>query len=429
MRKVYVPDNVSYFDDTKLKHNIAIPSSIHGYSLGVEYMTNWFISKFEKDFFKTLYVNGKSVYDDYRKVSKQDLLTIEKPALSIIPSMEYDYNRDNLDLYQAPLHNYFRRSTIIDTCFFKDTDSCNFIDLHLRQMQINFTFRIRVKTRPQQIDLFDYMRMAFRIGSTQSEYMDYDFHVPKDMILSVARDKGFEIDNNGNIKNVIDFVQYLNSHSMLPFMYKYRTINGNNEFFIRYPHLYTHISCLDNLSLDDGERQGQLDNNFHIDMNCILKIPVPHYYAYFTNHTIKKEKEIRREFIGLYKFKTLEPPEKNSKGWDSYILTEYVSDEKYVDTIEFGELIQNNDIMKVIEYTKSLFISPSVFMDFIVYNEQKEIPVSVDWENFKLNIRNESRDLYYKIGIYVDVKYANEQLVTISKLDTSDERQKKSDRQ
>ena len=83
----------------RLNSDISVPSNIHGYSIGVEYMQKWFLDKFDKDFFKTIFVSGKSVFDDYRKLSKQELLSIEKPALSINPLLDIDFNRDFVDLY------------------------------------------------------------------------------------------------------------------------------------------------------------------------------------------------------------------------------------------------------------------------------------------------------------------------------------------
>ena len=38
----------------------------------------------------------------------------------------------------------------------------------------------------------------------------------------------------------------------------------------------------DKLQLDDGERDGKLDFNFHIEMTTSLEIPIPHYYSYYS---------------------------------------------------------------------------------------------------------------------------------------------------
>ena len=60
----------------KLVKNISVPSEIHGYSLGVEFMRDWFLEKFPKNYFKTIYINGKHIMDDFRRFNKEKLLRV-----------------------------------------------------------------------------------------------------------------------------------------------------------------------------------------------------------------------------------------------------------------------------------------------------------------------------------------------------------------
>ena len=61
---------------------IAIPSEMNAYSLGIEYMKDWFLSQFNTDFFKTVYINGKHIFDDYRRFNKERLT--KQPQTPII---------------------------------------------------------------------------------------------------------------------------------------------------------------------------------------------------------------------------------------------------------------------------------------------------------------------------------------------------------
>lgn len=414
MYRKYEPKRIHQI---RLNSDISVPSTIHGYSLGVEYMKRWFLDKFDKEYFKTVFVAGKSVFDDYRKLSKKELLTVEKPALAINPALDVDYNREYVDMYPGGLKNFARRTCTYDKGFFKDEESNTYLGLHLRLMRINFNIRARVKTRAQQIDLLEYMRLAFKIGSTNSEYVDMDFHVPKEIIICLARDNGFEVDGNGKVKDVIGFLQYLNSHSGFPFMYKLRTINGNNEYFIKVPHLSMHIDCTNNLSIDEGERQGQLDNNFHVEMDCQLRFPVPQFYAYYTDHTIVLEKKLKRELLGLYNLSDVyQTPEVNDKQWGLLMDTEWENDEYYLDEIEFKELIDGVTFKKVLEHTRNIGLSPAIFMDIHLYNNFKEIPIEIDWENYKIIVKSVLESKFSKIAIYADKLYINEQLLQIEKM-------------
>ena len=125
------------------------------------------------------------------------------------------------------------------------------------------------------------MELYFRNGGTQYEYISVDFHVPKYIILAIAKKACFEIKND-EVVDIIDFIQYLNKHSNYPFLFKLRAINQKPEYFIRINDVYTHITVRDKLQLDDGERDGKLDFNFHVEMNTILEIPIPHFFMFYS---------------------------------------------------------------------------------------------------------------------------------------------------
>ena len=269
------------WDEIKLFRSLSIPSEVHGYSIGVEFMRDWFMEKFPKDFFKTVYINGKNIMDDFRRFNKEKILIIEKPALAIIPSISIDYNRDTLDLELGGREILTRPSKYYKDAFIIDPDNNIFLGIKLKQLEMPFTFKVRVNTRAQQLDLMNYMKMALRIGATQKHFLSMDFHIPIDIILAIAENRKFEI-KDGKVVDIVGFLQYLNSHSLLPITYKYRTINGNSEYFVRLSDVYTHISCLDQLQIDEGVRTGHLDTNFHIEMNAILKIAVPSYYFFYS---------------------------------------------------------------------------------------------------------------------------------------------------
>ena len=400
-----------------LNSDLSVPSAIHGYSIGVEYIKKWFLDKFDKDYFKTIFISGKSVFDDYRKLSKEELLTIEKPAVAINPQLDVDYNRDFVDMYPGGLKTFARRTCTFDKAFFSDPESNTYLAMHMRLMKINFNFRVRVKTKAQQIDLYEFMKLAFKNGFTQGEYVDMDFHVPKEIIICIAKDNGFEVDERGKIIDVIGFMQYLNTHSGLPFLYKLRTINGNNEFFIKVPHLFMHINNTDAMSMDEGERQGQLENNFHVEMNVELKLPVPQFYVYYTDHTIQLEKQLKRELLGLYNLSDVyQLPEVNDNKWEILISTDWMNDEKYLDTIEFAELLEKPDIQKILQHTREMGLSPAIFLDIHLYNNFKEIPIEINWDNFEIIVKRVLDSKQSSIAIYADKSYINEQLIQIDKM-------------
>lgn len=410
-----------YFEPVQLNENISVPSDMHGYSLAIEFARDWFLEQFEKDFFKTVYINGKHVFDDYRTVLNQKKIrVIEKPAVAIIPTIDINFNRENLDLYLGGKNLLIRRSSYNQHGFFSDEENNMFMGTYLKQIKLNFNYRIRVASRAQQIDLVNYMKLAFRIGATQSHYLNLDFHIPYDIMLNIAKDSGFEI-NNECIVDIYGFLKYLNSHSNVPFLYKFRTVNGKNEFFIKVINAYTHVSCLEELSIDDGERNGALDNNFNIDMNMELKIPVPAIYWYLSKEKLNTKYSQRYALKGLYSYRSFEPPERNENGWDQYLSTEWYNENEdtYLDTINFTTLLGNERLMRVIKHTKETLISPKVFMDIKLYNDTYEIPITIDWDTYDIIVKKDLPSYITKICIYVDKLYLNEQLIASENLDKS----------
>ena len=407
----------------KLVKNISVPSEVHGYSLGVEFMRDWFLEKFPDNYFKTVYINGKNVMDDFRRFNREKILKVQKPAVAIIPSVNTDYNRDTLDLVLGGRDVLLRRSGYYHDAFIQDIDSNLFLGIKLKQLEMPFTFRIRVSTRAQQLDLANYIKMSHRIGATQSKHLSLDFHIPIEIMLNIAKDVGFAIktvDDKNSIVDVVGFLKYLNAHSFLPILYKYRAINGNSEFFVRVDNAYTHISCLDQLSLDDGNNSGHLYSNYHIDMNCILKIPVPHYYFYYSKEKLDKSyNEIASSLEALYTYNSIEPPERNEKGWDQYLSTEWTEPTRYIGEIPFEELLEGGNMLDVIKHLVSIGISPSIFLDVKLYCQNEPVSITVDWEKLLIIVNKQMTEDLSKITIYIDKSYYNEQLYVIKNMGSS----------
>jgi hypothetical protein len=241
-------------------------------------------------------------------------------------------------------------------------------------------------------------------------------------MLRVAIDSGFEVKDN-QVIDMIGFMYYLNKHSYLPFMYKYRSIKGKYEYFIKAPEMYVHIKTTD-INVDDGEREGQLMNNYIVDMTSTLRFPVPLFYAYYSLdiHEFAKHQKMDGTY-SFYELCASDIPKVNNKGWNQYMTTEYLDDEdnykaKNPVKIDLSELF-TGELIDLINYTKSIFISPSVFIDIKLYNNCTEIDTKMDWSTCTLSTTKAVDDLKSIIVIYTDLKYANEQKINLQKLKDS----------
>ena len=426
--KVIVPSDKYNPDRIKnLRSNLALPSYVHAYSLGIEYMYNWFKSRFDKDFFRGgIYIDGKNVLDDYKRLNEFSMRNIVKgqnPRARMSARVDYEFDREGVDLYQAPPEVYLRRSNY-QTAFFKDFDRELFLAFAPRGLRMNFDFKVRLNSRAQQLDTFNRMELNFRNGATQSEFISVDFHVPKYIIYDIARKAGFEIKDD-MVVDIIEFVQYLNRHSEIPFLFKLRAINQKPEFFIRVHDVYAHIATRDKLNLDDGERDGKLDFNFHIEMASILTIPMPHYYAYYSAEEINGEiitKETN-DCVALYSINTYDIPLVNEKGWDQLCITDYQSEEgdEYIDISSLFN--PNTPMSKAIDHVLSLDVSPSKFLDIKVIRDDDiskfSIHFDMDWKNKRIKLRKPNPEEILHIAIYCDKVYMNELSSELGKYNTN----------
>ncbi len=404
----------------RLYSDLIVPSSIHGYSLAIEFMRQWFIrtGHFE-NFFKTIYVNGKHVLDDFRYFNR-DIVKKQKPMLAILPTIEYDHNRENVDLYVGDPSIFLRRSNF-QQAFFKDRERQQYLGVQFKELKMRFGFRIRVATKAQQEDLRNVMELRYRIGATQSQYISADFHIPRNIMISIAESAGFEVDkNNMMIKDIMAFLAYFNSHSELPVMFKMREINQQYEFFMRVRSLHIHIVSSEKLDPDEGERDGQLETNFHLDTSFYMTMPVPHFYVYYAQEDLRGNTILHdecKDSIGLYTFNAFEIPEENELGWHQLILTSYLceKEEKYADLSEL--FTGSTSLHEVMDNCLKNFISPQSFIDVRAYRNSDNaciVHVKMDFESRKLLFLEDMDDEAINIVVYADRQYINETTISLN---------------
>ena len=400
---------------TDLYGNLALPSYVHGYSLAIEYMHNWFKKGFDDKFFVGgIYIDGKHVLDDYSRLNDYHMKNIVKgqnPRARIAPRLETDWDRDGVDFYCGSPEVYLRRSGF-QSAFFRDYDRGLFLGYVPRGMRMNFEFKVRVNSRSQQLDTFNKMELNFRNGATQSEYISADYHVPKYIMLDIADKAGFVVED-GEVNDTLGFLEYLNRHSDLTFLFKLRAINMKPEYFVRQPDIYTHIAVRDKLQLDDGERDGKLDFNFHIEMNAVLDMPIPHYFAYYCSDVIREDVMVKEtdKAVAIYTINVYEIPKTDEHGWMQGAMTDFQAEDG--DTyIDIAPIFQgDNPLHRAINHEYAKGVSPSRFINIKVFRDEaiaKRVNCSVDWSKMRINFDSPEDEGILHIAIYYDREYVNE---------------------
>lgn len=408
-----------------LNSSLVIPSTIHTYSVITEWIRRWVVGKFKTNYFKHIHVQDKHVFGDFRNKSLNQLLKKEKPLLAIVPKINMDYNRDGLDTHMFDIDKIARAGRL-NRATIRDYDKQNFLGHDFEQLEMEYTIMARVETKAQQLDLYKFIKMAFSSGHNFAFNIDIDYHLPYDMMTQMALDSGFELVDHTTqikettfktkrIKNVVDFLNYVNSKSRLPVLFKYRAINGRTEFFLRARNVDLLIDNLDMPSYDDGERIGALNNNYNIEFSIRVMAPNIKYYLYYSTN--------KHNYVGgpstykptddciiypLYDIELLRIPRENSRGWNQYLITDYrIFKEELNKPLEvnFEELLDDKmyRIKDMCEFYKSSNISPNELVEFKVFTgEDRQLEIDVDWDTYsfksKTNVTGES----VKIALYVD---------------------------
>lgn len=416
-----------------LYRSICCPSTTQSYSLCIEFMKRWFLSKFNPDTFKSVYVEGKNIYDDQRTLDKTALLKKPKPALTITPDMDLSFNNEHIDSYPYGMDLYTQTGRFKNSFFSCPTNS-SYMGIGMQTILMNFNFKIKLETKAQQLDMYQFIKMACRVGFTCGEDVDLDFHMPYPLMLQLAKDNGFNTytrsvgdETEELISNVPEFLRWINKYSTIPFLYKFRALNGKNEFFIKMRNMYVHIRPGD-LSADGGEREGQMTNNFMIEFSAEVRFPAPKMYAYYSDNAHKLHTVYGAWYqpSGLvttcYTFKGSIIQDTNKYGWPLLMSTTYEEDNEDLLNkplvIDMSELVEG-DIGACIKDCINKSISPSIFCEFIFYNGGEYIHGKMDWENYKFTSSNPVRSLATYIGIYVNNDFVNNYIMRGNDRDTS----------
>lgn len=406
---------VKFIDTSKevqLNKNITVAPLHQSYALCIEYMKHWFLKQFSPDFFSWTHIDGSHVFGEMAKLDKKKIMSHmsdDKATLTIIPTIDDDYNRDRLDQNLFGI-DQFINTTKIDKAFFQDKINHRYIMMKMDMMLMNFTYRVKVPSRAMQLDTQKYMKLAFRTNLSESQDVDLDYVLPYPMMLFIARDLGFEIKDD-RICEPIRFLTYLNSCSYIPITYKRSNVNAREEYFVRVDHLPVRLLIRD-VTKDDGNKYGHISDDFGIEMQVEVRFPSMQLYVYYTKEEFtqivfgKEAYNIDNTLMMSLHYYD-DPPSINDKGWKLTINAQWEEDKPGDININLNDLF-DGELSQISNYLVKKYISPSVFIDIQLYSAGMKLEeVDIDWEDMKLHAKNPSDKLISTIAIYIDLEYLN----------------------
>jgi len=397
--------------EMQLNKNITVAPLHQSYALCIEYMRHWFLQKFKDDFFSWIHTDGSHVFGEMVKLDKKNIMTHtsdDKASLTIIPTIDDDYNRDRLDQNLFGI-DQFINTTKIDKAFFQDPINQRYILMKMDMMLLNFTYRIKVPSRAMQLDIQKYMKLAFRTNLSESNDVDLDYVLPYPMMLFIARDLGFEVKDD-RIVEPIKFLTYLNSRSYIPITYKRSNVNAREEYFVRVDHIPVRLLIKD-VTKDDGNKYGHISDDFGIEMQVEVRFPSMQLYVYFTKEELTKVTfgdEVynidNTLMMSLHYYD--DPPAINTRGWKLTINAQWEEEKPGSIDIDLNELF-DGELSQISNYLVSKFISPSVFIDVQLYSGGMKLDTDINWDDMKLHADNPTNKLISTIAIYIDLEYLN----------------------
>ena len=410
--------------DHKLKTNLMVASTFNAYSCCIEYIRNWIFSKFPEGFFRSEHLDYSHILTYMKKFDMKGLVE-STPCINITPEIEFNFNRENIDLYNMGLNFYHNRCSYKDA-FYIDNEKSLFISCNMEVILMRFNIKIVVQYRGIQLDVGKFCQIAFRANGTQKHRLDIDYPVPTELIEQLAGDAGYTLDIN-NIESLVAFNRYLNSNSRMPFIYKLDLSSGKIKWYMKMTNVLVHIRTED-INLDQGNRFAQTHMDYNIEFECQVRFPTPKFYAYYTmiqRETIKKITQIDKSSFAIAIEDIGKIPSKDEHGWDWNLRTEYefnttkeislIKSKKLGLKIEFDELIGN--LRDVIDYTKSIAISPEIFLNIKIFNFDKIVKSHVDWNTYTIFIDEPVESMKTIILVYMDNLYFNETLIKMKDFD------------
>lgn len=435
-RELFIGEQRDKFE-IQMHSNLCVPSFSHAYSMAVEISRDWFLSKMPMNYFRkkdgldSIFLNEIYMYDDYRKLSKSQRLKKDKPYVIITPQINYDFDLETVHTYNYGPELLVRRGWQSDS-FFRDAERGLYLLMNMQIIEVKVDYKVVTYSKFIQLDLFKKMEIWFRIGATETQDRDMDFHIPEDIIFNIAVSAGFQVDKaTKQVKNPLDFVRYMNGHSSFPIMYKFRKATGNFDFFMRVPMLPIHMNMQDKLRPDEGEMQGQLHTNYGIEMSCTFRIPAPQFYVYYTKEPVPynfSREEVRSNFekenFDLCTYKVVDIPLVNSRGWEKFVWSKYEYGNDDNGVIDMNGLIgsdkHGSEFYGVMQTTMQAGLSPSVYMDVVLFTADPSsndiVNTTIDWENNSIFVNDKLDPQILYIAVYVNLDYYNRTLEEIDRM-------------
>lgn len=421
-------------------YTLGTSSASHTYGNVASHIRVYLERQFPRNFITHTYIDSKIAWKELNEVLGNGDREFHKrhyPYMIINPRFtDQDTNRY---LFNTPLTKNMddtemglRRNTLFP--IIRDARSRMGIYYKLNRDTINFDVEVRLKSQPQQLDIYKNLENQLKWDQPFTKPASLEACIPRSMIAYLGRAANIDIDQSTEQENLVPLMmQYLNRHAVCPITYKVRNSTSVEEFFVYYQ--TNLLITLSDLNPGDGVKKNAIDEYYPITFRVSVDFNLPGLYA------LMGENEAR------FKAMKLDAIVGNSTGgaqlipmytacnlYDNYTAERpdgfqfYSSNTVMVNKEDMGkdEVIKIDDILadthlRVLQRLLMDNVPPDTIFRFRVLLDDHEIPCNrkeelcpkswdVDWNRRTITIHHGDPTVTYRILVYANMIMLNERL-------------------
>lgn len=267
-------------------------SSAHTYGNAVAFIQKWLIDQFPKkdngdSIFKSINVSSKIAHRQLKRTN-HEISKNTKPSLMIRPRVDFSEDRflQGTTLTNRLLYNSYNFGPDALQPFFFDYKNQVAIKYQLNRTVMYIDVIMLFSTLMQQLNYATYIKNKIPIDTPFDLDTCFESFLSVELMEMISELSGVPISVNGSVKN---FLSYMNQHSNSPVTYKLQGSTNSYEFY-RY-HPVKIITTIPSIEVDDGERNGQIDDNFQINFTIRMEFYTNGMYFLFSDKVFEVKKQ------------------------------------------------------------------------------------------------------------------------------------------
>ena len=388
----------------------------HTYGNALAFIEKWVLDLFPKrsnneSIFRSINVSSKIAHQQLKTTSAEIYKRI-KPAIVFRPRVDFSEEKF---LNGTPLVDKMTQGNLNYglpglQSFFKDTRTNTTILYQLNRTVMYVDVIMIFSTLLQQLNYATFIKNSISLGHPFNLQTCLESFLAPELIEMVSEICGVPVfDDN---KSVYKFLQFMNQNSVYPITYKLQGSTNSNEFF-RY-HPVTIDTKIDSIDLTDGERNGQVSENYQINMSIRMEFYTTGFYYLLSNNVFKVKHPIYENnsaIIPIYTDVLLKEDLNLQPGWQMINRASTILEKDY-DKVNIKSLIRPS-VNEAVKYYLSHNLSLYDLIDIKVRKQgillSQGIDYLVNYDTWDVEFNNLEYGFYtYTIMICVNIEGVND---------------------